>query len=71
MGIVEGRRELELLQLSTPERNCIGGPEQKSITTTATRPPISGALLLSRFNREGWPRAQRLAEAGVTGAWSG
>lgn len=40
--------------LSTPERHCIGGPEQKSITTASKKAPISGAFLLSRFNLEMW-----------------
>ena len=33
--------------------------------------PDIGGLLACAFNRKRWPRAQRLAAAGVIGAWSG
>ena len=62
-GIEEQQAALELLtNVSTPERNCIGGPEQKSITGSARRPPISGAFMLARSIGSGglvrsvWPR---------------
>ena len=32
-------------QVSTPERNCIGGPEQKSITAAGKKAPDIGGLL--------------------------
>jgi hypothetical protein len=52
-------------------REIASGPEQKSITATARRPPISGAFLLGHFSPQIRPRMERLAEAGVSGAWSG
>jgi hypothetical protein len=45
VGVALADLHKELEPLSTPERNCIGGPEQKSITARqARRPPISGAF---------------------------
>jgi hypothetical protein len=40
--------------VSTPERICIGGPEQKSITAASKKAPDIGAFLLSYFNPEAW-----------------
>ena len=35
--------------VSTPERNCIGEPEQKSITGTSKKAPDIGGLLAFAF----------------------
>jgi hypothetical protein len=40
--------------VSTPERNCIGGPEQKSITASSKKAPDIGGLLAFAFNPEMW-----------------
>ena len=37
--------ELKLPIVSTPERNCIGGPEQESISTASKKAPDIGGLL--------------------------
>ena len=58
--------------VSTPERKCIGGPEQKSITTTSKKAPDIGGLLAFWGLSPGWRRrAPCLFAAGVIGAWSG
>jgi hypothetical protein len=43
-------RQFNLLtEVSTPERNCIGGPEQKSITASSKKAPDIGGLLAFAF----------------------
>jgi hypothetical protein len=39
-------------RLSTPERNCIGGPGQKSIGTACKKAPDIGGLLAFAVNPE-------------------
>ena len=39
--------------VSTPERICIGGPEQKSITAASKKAPDIGGLLAFELNPEG------------------
>jgi hypothetical protein len=52
-------------------REIASAGRSKSPSRRRQQGPDIGALLLSRFSREDWPRARRLAEAGVIDAWSG
>ena len=40
---------LVMMVLSTPERNCVGEPEQKSISTASKKAPDIGGLLAFAF----------------------
>jgi hypothetical protein len=43
-------------RLSTPERNCIGGPEQNSLTQASKKAPDIGGLLAFGGLSPGWGR---------------
>jgi len=69
---VDAELDQTYLCLSTPERNCIGGPEQKSLTQASKKAPDIGGLLAFGGLSPGWRRRSScVAEAGVIGAWSG
>jgi hypothetical protein len=57
--------------VSTPERKCIGGPEQKSLSQASKKAPDIGGLLAFGGLSPGYRRRVpcRL-EAGVICAWS-
>jgi hypothetical protein len=51
-----GRCGHKMYVLSTPERNCIGGPEQKSVATASKKAPDIGGLLAFGGLSPGWRR---------------
>jgi hypothetical protein len=54
--VESGEQILIAGELSTPERNCIGGPEQKSVATASKKAPDIGGLLAFGGLSPGWRR---------------
>jgi hypothetical protein len=57
---VGGEADPPLAAMSTPERNCIGGPDQKSITASSKKAPDIGGLL-AFWRPQSWVAASGVA----------